>query len=102
MAEWKPEDVQQGILITLYKEYMQDCRRPVVFSKEGLKEDDPPFNDVYREVKQLEHWGWLEICGGMMGAVLCRLTLEGRDVFEKMLGEETELRSRPPIGYKVE
>jgi len=102
MTEWSPEDVRQGILITLYKEYMQDCRRPVVFSKEALEKDDPPFSDVYREVKQLEHWGWLEIRGGMMGAILCRLTPQGRDVFEKMLGEETDLESRPPIGYEVE
>lgn len=102
MTEWKPEDVQQGILITLYKEYMEDCRRPVVFSREALGEDDPPFNDVYREVKQLEHWGWLEIRGGMMGAVLCRLTPKGRDVFEEMLGEEKEQKPRRSIGYELE
>lgn len=101
MAEWTPEEVRQGILITLHQQYMEDSRTPVVFSKDVLTEDNPNFNDVYREVKQLEYWGCLEIRGGMMGAVLCRLTPKGRDFFEKMIGEAEEKGEsfRGPIGF---
>jgi len=53
MAEWTPTEVQEGILITLYQQYMEDSRMPVVFSKDALGENDPDFKDVRRRSTSL-------------------------------------------------
>jgi len=53
MAEWTPTEVQEGILITLYQQYMEDSRMPVVFSKDAFGENDPDFKDVRRRSTSL-------------------------------------------------
>jgi len=94
-----PEEIQFRLLTTLHRQYMDDYRTPVVFMKEALTETDPPWKDIERELIQLEHRGWIQFSSDLMpDSVMCKLTREGREVFEN-LTEGIARRAQYKMGF---
>lgn len=94
-----PEEIQFRLQVTLHGQYMRDHSAPVVFMESALAIEDPSWNELERELLQLEYRGWIEFSSDLMpGTVLCKLTPEGREVFEA-LTDQIAQQAAPLLGF---
>jgi len=94
-----PEEIQFRLLVTLHGQYMREHAAPVIFLESALTTEDPSWNELERELLQLEYRGWIEFLSDLMpGTVMCRLTPEGREVFEALTEQITQ-QAAPLLGF---
>jgi len=88
MADQAVNQIREWLMELAYDQWMKDVRTQIVVNPETAKEGEPETGGAFREAKQLEYYGWIDILNGDPGGFRYRLNPCGREAWESYLKEK--------------